>query len=316
MRRLLCLVCTFLLIYNMGIPVNADELYKTETASDLFQLYNDAELALQLQLNNEYHKAVEEYNSVQSDVEMGVALNAALSSADAYRETRRSEIEGKMSNILGENVKLISSIEENIDSDWDSLFKQDLQIKANQREIEELLLEEKKYVPTTKVDIDFEKLEQLEQEVNELQTVYKESVEVSHLGQVKGVRYPLNADTVVTSPYGNRIDPMTGTSIRFHAGIDLRAKVGTEVISIFNGVVIGTGYSYAGGNYVRVDHGNGIISFYCHLSEILCEVGDVVNQYDVIALSGNTGARTTGPHLHFALYIKGNSVDPGVLYAR
>ena len=145
---------------------------------------------------------------------------------------------------------------------------------------------------------------------------YKEAVSITTLGVVDGVAYPLGKPSSVNSNYGERIDPLTGNTVAFHTGLDLYAVNGTEVLSIFNGIVVDTGWSDRVGYFVNVNHGNSVMSFYCHLSEILCDVGDYVNQYDVIALSGNTGTATTGAHLHFALYIDNEPVDPGVLFKR
>lgn len=123
--------------------------------------------------------------------------------------------------------------------------------------------------------------------------------------------YPvIGKEYKVNSNYGTRWDPITKSSYTFHQGVDLRAPSGTQIGSWFHGVVESTGYSSGSGNYVWVNHGDDIRTFYCHLSQIKCIKGQQVKQGDVIALSGNTGTRTTGPHLHLGLYIDGKSRDP------
>lgn len=120
----------------------------------------------------------------------------------------------------------------------------------------------------------------------------------------------------VNSGFGSRWDPVTNDRVSYHAGVDLYAPMRTPVGAWFTGIVENAGFSRSSGNYVWLQHGNGVRSFYCHLSEIKCKKGDTVRQGQVIALSGNTGYRTTGPHLHLGLYIDGTAVDGRVILCK
>lgn len=241
-----------------------------------------------------------------SDVQNAESFNTLFDSAEVYQEGRkRKEIDDKINEIMLENTSIAKEIGDNVEGNWDELVVLEQKYKVNEDKINSLLADKDEYVLTAKRDVDYDSLDSLAKEVEDLGSQFQEVSNVSVIGDIENIRYPLNAETQMTSPYGNRLDPITGDSISFHAGIDLSASIGTEVLALFNGKVVGTGYGVLGGNYVRIDHGVGIISYYCHLSEIKCNVGDVVNQYDVIALSGNTGTRTTGPHLHLGLYING-----------
>lgn len=102
----------------------------------------------------------------------------------------------------------------------------------------------------------------------------------------------------VTSPFGNRRDPMNGQSRRMHNGLDLKARY-EEVYSMLPGVVMATSYSTNGGYYVTVNHGVCVCS-YLHLSRVLVNKGQRIMAGQIIAVSGNTGKRTTGPHLHIS----------------
>nr|WP_255647812.1 M23 family metallopeptidase [Ensifer sp. IC4062] len=117
----------------------------------------------------------------------------------------------------------------------------------------------------------------------------------------------------VTSNFGNRLDPFLGR-LALHAGIDFRAPIGTRIRSAAAGTVTTAGPTGGYGNMVEIDHGNGVITRYAHLSVILVSVGDHVRADDVIAKSGSTG-RSTGPHLHYEVRIDGRAVDP-VLFLR
>jgi hypothetical protein len=112
----------------------------------------------------------------------------------------------------------------------------------------------------------------------------------------------------VTCAYGWRTHPIYKDK-RFHHGVDLRAPLATEIYAVLNGTVISAKTDSAYGLSVRIDHGHGVVSFYAHLSIAKVELGQLVASGEVIALSGNTGM-STGPHLHFGIYVDGKSVDP------
>jgi len=220
----------------------------------------------------------------------------------------------EVNNLLKENSCVSQEIANSILLDWEMLVKLDSQYKMNLKKIDDLLLKKNSYSTTDYRNIDYIALDELGKEIESLKEDYTIAIDVEVLGDVSNVKYPLGAETVVTSPFGDRIDPITKSRVSFHSGIDLRASIGTEVLALFNGVISDTGYGPLGGYYVRIDHSNGITSYYCHLDEIKCKKGQKVKQYDCIATSGNTGSRTTGPHLHLGLYINGIPVDPAILF--
>lgn len=96
---------------------------------------------------------------------------------------------------------------------------------------------------------------------------------------------------------------------RPHSGLDIAAAEGTPIKATARGTVIDAGDFFFSGNMIYLDHGQGIISLYAHLSEIGVKPGDIVNQGDIIGKVGQTG-RVTGPHLHFAVYANRTLIDP------
>ncbi len=109
-------------------------------------------------------------------------------------------------------------------------------------------------------------------------------------------------DYVFTSPFGQRWG-------RMHQGVDLAVVERTSVMAAADGEVILSQWNGGYGNCIYVEHNSGAVTVYAHLSENLVQVGDLVTQGQVIALSGNTG-NSTGPHLHFEIRINDEAVNP------
>lgn len=112
----------------------------------------------------------------------------------------------------------------------------------------------------------------------------------------------------ITSPFGMRNHPSLG-GFRMHAGIDIGAAQGTTIGAAAAGRVIIAQYAGNCGNMITIDHGGGMATNYCHLSQIFVGVGQDVQRGQAIGLVGMTGD-ATGPHLHFEVRINGRPVDP------
>ena len=112
----------------------------------------------------------------------------------------------------------------------------------------------------------------------------------------------------ISSPYGERIDPLTGRSA-WHNGMDFAGRPDSEVVVVASGIVVHVGRNDSYGQVIDVGHGGGYLTRYAHHKEALVKRGDVVRKGDVIALMGNSG-RTTGPHVHFEILKDGTQVDP------
>ena len=112
----------------------------------------------------------------------------------------------------------------------------------------------------------------------------------------------------ITSYFGNRDRPTAGAS-KNHKGIDIGASKGTSIYAADGGTVTISTYSKSAGNYIKIDHGNGMATVYMHCNTRNVKVGDTVAKGQVIATVGSTGV-STGPHLHFGVIVNGGYVNP------
>lgn len=120
--------------------------------------------------------------------------------------------------------------------------------------------------------------------------------------------WPLPGDGRIYSFFGPRKAPTAGAST-YHRGLDIGGVYGARIVSVLSGTVTEATYNASRGNYVAVDHGNGLVTYYMHCSKLLVTPGDKVKQGTVIGLIGSTGI-STGPHVHFSITVNGTYVDP------
>lgn len=120
------------------------------------------------------------------------------------------------------------------------------------------------------------------------------------LSPIEGGRY--------TSYFGYRINPIT-EKFSFHTGLDIAAPMGTKIRAVYNGTVTRVGEDSRAGKYIFLTHDDGLVSFYCHCSEITATRGAFIRQGETIARVGSTGW-STGPHLHFEIRLDGIRYNP------
>lgn len=121
-------------------------------------------------------------------------------------------------------------------------------------------------------------------------------------------QHPCPGYTRISDDYGNRMHPTLKVE-KFHNGVDFAAPSGTPILAAYDGKVVGAAYNSSMGNYVMIDHGDGLYTIYMHASKLYVSNGQTVTKGEQIAAVGSTG-RSTGPHLHFSVRLNGSYVSP------
>lgn len=127
------------------------------------------------------------------------------------------------------------------------------------------------------------------------------------------LQWPVPSCTLITSRFGYRVAPTTGAST-YHGGLDIGASMGASIVSAGAGDVIYAGMNGGYGNCVMVDHGNGIVTVYAHMSSIGVSYGQYVTAGQYVGAVGSTGV-STGPHCHFEIRINGGQTDPAAYFS-
>lgn len=120
--------------------------------------------------------------------------------------------------------------------------------------------------------------------------------------------WPCPSFTRISDEYGYRIHPILNVE-QFHNGVDMAAPYGSSILAAYDGDVIAADYSSSMGNYIMIDHGDGLYTIYMHASALYVSKGQSVYRGEKIAAVGSTG-RSTGNHLHFSVRLNGNYVSP------
>lgn len=120
--------------------------------------------------------------------------------------------------------------------------------------------------------------------------------------------WPAPSYTRISDEYGWRMHPTLGIE-KFHNGIDMAAPGGSPILAAYDGKVVASAYSGSMGNYIMIDHGDGLYTIYMHASALYVSKGETVTAGQRIAAVGTTG-RSTGNHLHFGVRLNGEYVNP------
>ena len=234
------------------------------------------------ELEKSYRESVAELKAVKAEYEEAkVEMESSKKELEALKAQQEKDI--------AEAAAVISSLQSDISSNSSFLSQLSAQEKALQAEINK------------KVN-----------ELNEQQKPNNGNNGSSVVGNGNLV-WPSYC-TYITSRQGPRIHPITG-EFKNHGGTDIGASYGTAIWAADSGTVVRSsdGWNGGWGNYVMINHGNGMQTLYAHMSSRAVSVGQTVSRGQVIGYVGSTGM-STGAHLHFEMYVNGSKVDPETRY--
>ena len=187
--------------------------------------------------------------------------------------------------------------------------------KVKDEETAEKLVNEIKELSNNEVELTINEkttkaLEEIQ--IDDLEVAKENTVEKLNIDTTESIA-DINGIKVATLPVTGTISSRYGVSSKIrvstHTGLDIAATTGTPIKVVADGTITFAAYSGSYGYLVKVDHGNGVETWYGHTSKMLVKEGQAVKAGDTIALVGSTG-NSTGPHLHFEVRINGEHVNP------
>ncbi len=242
------------------------------------------------------NKMLSDYKStIEKKTETEALLTAQLEELNSMKDYQEEQLNGLEAMAEAKNEELLK-LAESLDMDekmlyeyWDEISKATSNIKTLEKKEAERIAEEKR-----KAEEEAKKKAML--------------AEASGNKVLANMIWPVPDSKRITEHFGKRDIPIAGASA-WHNAIDIGANTGTPVVAAQSGKVIISRYSSTAGNYIRIDHGNGVITKYCHGSKLLVKEGQYVEKGQKIMLVGSTGL-STGAHLDFSIMVNGSNVDP------
>lgn len=261
-------------LYKYGPQSFVEILLSAEDFGDLISKYNTMSYVIQNDL-----RLIDELSRVKQEIES--KREAALIKAGQVELDFQKTLDLK---------KQISKEQEKISSKVDSAKQELIKIQSDRIKLEKAL----------------EELEATSKEIEDaIKKDQQQSLSRGVLGTGK-MLWPVRGR--ITSNFGWRYHPVIKKK-KYHNGLDIAVPSGTPVLAADSGVVLVSGWRGGYGNFVALDHGNGISTCYGHNSKLLVKAGEKVVKGQTIAVSGNTGL-STGPHLHFEVRINGTPANP------
>ena len=254
-------------------------------------------------LEDEYIAAREHTEEVKAEYE---EYKAELEAKQATLRAEQVELQRQ----IDEATELITKLAEDIEGNAEELAKLQAAQDEAQKEIDQMVAE-----------LERQRAEEEERRRQEAAANNPSGGGSSSGGTVTGTgsfTWPCPSCTYITSRVGNRWHPVTG-QWKYHSGLDIGAAYGATIVAADGGTVILAGVNSGYGNCVMIDHGNGYITLYGHMSSISVSKGQSVSKGDTIGYVGSTGV-STGPHLHFEIRQGTTILDPenwftGLTYA-
>ncbi len=268
------------LVYERGNNSMIDMLLKARSISDLLNRADRVEkmVAYDQEMLEAYKMVTEYVELCREELELEKEI---LDGTKANVELEQKNLE----ELIEQKNRDIIQYETDISNKEKAIREYEEQIKAQEEEIkllEEAVAEERKRLLASNGTV------------------------INYDGGM--FKFPLASMTAVSDEYGWRINPISGKE-EFHNGVDLAAPGGTDIYAAYDGIVVAAAYNNSMGNYVMINHGDGLYTIYMHASALYVKKDDVVARGETIAAVGTTGY-STGNHLHFTVRLNGAYVSP------
>ena len=267
-------------VYETGTPQFVDLLLKASNFGDFLNKadYVEKVVAYDRKLWQDYKEIREYVELCRDELELEKQI---LDQAKYNVELEQQNLE----DLIDQKSRDIVSYETDINNKANAIKEYEAEIKAQEEEIaalEAAIAEEKKRIIASNGKV------------------------LTYDGGM--FKFPLASYTRISDEYGMRIHPTLGVE-QFHNGVDFASPKGTAIYAAYDGVVVAATYSGTMGNYVMIDHGDGLYTIYMHASALYVEKDDIVVRGETIAAVGSTG-RSTGNHLHFSVRLNGEYTSP------
>lgn len=249
----------------------------------------------------EYIEQVSEYDrnmlqTYQDNRDKITRLEKDLKDQKEVLEQVKGDVEAKQTEMAG----LISDKQTEIEG-----YESDIQNKEEAiKEYEAMIAEQDSTIKALEASVAAAKAKRTQMTVSDNST---NAADQPHYGGGAFV-WPAPSYTRISDDYGYRTHPILGIQ-KFHSGVDMAAPSGSSILAAADGTVVAATYNATMGNYVMIDHGNGLYTIYMHASAIYVSSGQSVSAGSTIAAVGSTG-RSTGAHLHFSVRQNGSYVSP------
>lgn len=249
----------------------------------------------------EYIEQVSEYDrnmlqTYQDNRDKITRLEKDLKDQKEVLEQVKGDVEAKQTEMAG----LISDKQTEIEG-----YESDIQNKEEAiKEYEAMIAEQDSTIKALEASVAAAKAKRTQMTVSDNST---NAADQPHYGGGAFV-WPAPSCTRISDDYGYRTHPILGIQ-KFHSGVDMAAPSGSSILAAADGTVVAATYNATMGNYVMIDHGNGLYTIYMHASALYVSSGQSVSAGSTIAAVGSTG-RSTGAHLHFSVRQNGSYVSP------
>ena len=263
---------------------------------------------------------------MQSDRDLEEAYRAARRNTEAAKaeyESTKTELEGKKAELEAQQEELQAEIDEAT-----ALIKAlQADIDSNQEEVDAIRAEEEaadRELSAMVAELERQRQEE-ERKRREAEAAAAAAAAAEAAAQTPSAPaapaapaqsavgtgvfgWPVPSCTYITSRFGLRVHPITGEQ-KSHTGIDIGAGYGASIVAADGGTVTLAGEKGGYGNCVMIDHGNGYVTLYGHMSSFTVSAGQVVSKGETIGYVGSSGI-ATGPHCHFEIFSGGSRIDP------